>query len=505
MRGLALCLLLSIGLCAQTRYARLGELDGIVEIQVHPSEQWKYALRNSPLVESSSVRTGSASHAEIELDEGSVLRLAENTVCELSDYTRLSTGQRITHISLDRGVAYFSGEAGLRDALILSAPEAQVSIRRGSRVRLEAGFDATRLAALEGEARLSSATIELDVAEGRMFKLDLARLDKFYLLPEIAPLDSDTWSLARDKLLAGDASRNRLPGLHYGLRDLDANGKLIDTAEFGMAWKPSVAEGWVPYREGKWQWYDGLGFTWIAAESWGWLPYHYGRWMLQPSQGWIWAPGSRRAFKPGDVYWMRGANLVGWGPLAPGENWTGAGTPTLYLKLSTTFARYAAAVDLREIDPAGFGAPPREPLLAAAFADSLPSPRLSQDRLEFVRAPDRAAVIRLSPAPPRLPEPAQSQPVTQAQPPPPPRRVVVEQPVVVMAPAPPPIVETYYVAPIFTGIIVMNPPEKKPPKKATTPGEHDEQTEEPETLRVARQDSDGQSVPRSGENRRRAR
>src|SRR5207244_6493441 len=104
----------------------------------HTSEPSRPALRSMPLLESSWVRTGAASHAEIELDEGSVLRLAENSVCELSDYTRLSTGQRITHISLDRGVAYFIGESSWRDALILSTPTSQVSIRRGSRVRIEA-------------------------------------------------------------------------------------------------------------------------------------------------------------------------------------------------------------------------------------------------------------------------------------------------------------------------------------------------------------------------------
>jgi FecR protein len=475
MRGIALWLLLSASLCAQTRYARLGEISGSVEAQIHPTEPWKPALRNTPLLEASSIRTGGASNAEIELDEGSVLRLAENTSCELSDYTRLSTGQRITHISVDSGVAYFNGEASWRDALVLSMPNARVAIRRGSRVRLEAGPAASQLAVLEGEARLSSAAIELEVPEGKMLKLDLARSDKFYLLPEISQLESDTWSLTRDKLQAGDGSRDRLQGLRYGVRDLDAGGEWIDTAEFGMAWKPKTAEGWAPFRDGKWQWYAGLGFTWIGAESWGWLPYHYGRWMLQPSQGWIWAPGARRVFKPGDVYWLRGAGLVGWGPLAPGETWGGIGTPSLYLKASSTFARYAASADLREIDPAGFTAAPKDPLTVAAFLASLPSPRISPDRLDYERSPDRPGVIRLSASLPaneraRPPELERSQPLTRAAPAPPPVRVVNPQPVFVPvpAPAPDPIIETYYVAPIYTGIIVMNPPEKNPPEKKPT-------------------------------------
>jgi hypothetical protein len=479
MRTATLWLLAAVSLCAQMRYARLGQFDGSVEAQIHPTEVWKPALRNMPLAEASSIRTLGASHAEVELDDGSVLRLAENSTCELSDYTRLSTGQRITHISVDRGVAYFDGESSWRDALILSLPNAEVSIHLGSRLRLEAGPDASQLAVFEGQARLTSAAIELDVPEGKMLKVELAPSGRFHLLPEIPQLESDTWSVTRDKLLAGDSSRNRLPGLRYGVRDLDANGEWIDTAEFGMAWKPKTGEGWAPFREGKWQWYEGLGFTWISAESWGWLPYHYGRWMLQPSQGWIWAPGVRQVFIPGDVYWLRGSNLVGWGPLAPGESWAGVGVPALYLKASSTFARYNPAQDVREIDPAGFSAAPKDPLAVAAFFQSLPSPHLRQERLAFVRDPDRPGVIRLAPGSPpadrsRAPEPERPQPVTRAQPPPPSMRAALPAPPPVsMQPAPPPpepIVETYYVAPIYTAIIVMNPPEKKrPEKKKKTP------------------------------------
>ena len=32
-------------------------------------------------------------------------------------------------------------------------------------------------------------------------------------------------------------------------------------------------------------------------------------------------PANSTVFKPGDVYWLRGAKLAGWGPLAPGEVW----------------------------------------------------------------------------------------------------------------------------------------------------------------------------------------
>jgi hypothetical protein len=48
-----------------------------------------------------------------------VWRLGPDTQVEISDYARLSTGQRVTVLSLDHGLAYFTGEPGAADTLTL--------------------------------------------------------------------------------------------------------------------------------------------------------------------------------------------------------------------------------------------------------------------------------------------------------------------------------------------------------------------------------------------------
>src|SRR3954451_6392564 len=82
------------------RYARVGESTGTVEVQVGAADAWTAAERNLPLPEGAWVRTGPGSRLEIELDEGSVVRIGPNTQAGLSDYARLSTGQRVTLLSL---------------------------------------------------------------------------------------------------------------------------------------------------------------------------------------------------------------------------------------------------------------------------------------------------------------------------------------------------------------------------------------------------------------------
>jgi hypothetical protein len=483
MRWTALCLIATAGLAGQVRYARLGQVEGAVEMRLQPADAWRPAMRNTPLVQSSWLRTGTDSRVEVELDEGSVLRLAADSVCELSDYIRLSTGQRITQISLDRGTAYLTGQPEARDALMVAVPGAQAALKRGSRLRLEAQDRFSQIAVMEGDVRFSSSVGEVDLKEGHMARLEPSGRGRFYIYPQVSAIESDGWSEERDKLVAAGSSAHVLD-LHYGLRDLDESGTWIDTDNYGSVWKPKVADTWIPYRDGKWQWYDGIGYTWIGAESWGWLPYHYGRWMRETPRGWFWVPGQSAKFQPGEVYWMRGVNLVGWGPLAPGEAWNATTVPLLYLNANTTFARFAP--ETREIDPAGFRSRPKDPLSTAAFAVELPALPLFPARLDFMGAVMRAGTVRLAPILPAtrsVEEARVSRPPEIAQPPvryaPPP-----EQPayVVVPGPAPEPVVETYYV-PVYTGVVVMNPPERKDPhhKKPPKPAEAEKPKEATQT------------------------
>ena len=464
-----------IARAGSNRFARVGELDGKVEVQVHAPDPWQPALRNMPVIQSSWLRTGQDGRVELELDEGSVLRLAKDSQLELSDYTRLSTGQRITLISLDRGLAYFTGEPEGHDTLMLAVPGAQVMLRRGARLRLEAGDDASQIAVVEGSARFSSPTAELELFEGQMARVEPARASRFFLYREIPALDSDRWSEERDKYLATSNSGKQAPDLRYGLRDLDEKGNWIDTPDYGTVWKPKTPNGWVPFREGRWQWYDELGYTWIAADTWGWLPYHYGRWVLENGTGWLWAPGKTVIFKPGEVYWMREPNMLGWGPLAPGENWNARGVPRLYAIANSTFARWMP--DAHEIESADASIKsqfkPKDPLAEAVFIVAPPSPAFVAAKLDVIRPALRAGSTRIVPylagvtyqapadilQPPAVPERPSYSAGTQAPAPP----AAPPDPVYVPVPVPDPV---YYPAPVYTGIVVLNPPAHRPHERS---------------------------------------
>ena len=103
-----------------------------------------------------------------------------------------------------------------------------------------------------------------------------------------------------------------------------------------------------------------------------------------------------QVFKPGDVYWLRGAKIAGWGPLAPGEKWNPATQPQEFLNVHTTWAAFSP--EASTIDPAGFKDRPKEALTAAAFVLSLPSPAFVTSRLDAVRPVVKAGSTRIVPS-----------------------------------------------------------------------------------------------------------
>jgi hypothetical protein len=248
-----------------------------------------------------------------------------------------------------------------------------------------------------------------------------------------------------------------ISGLHvsqrYGLADLDAAGQWIQTDDLGVAWQPKAAEGWTPYRSGRWRWLDGLGYTWISDEAWGWLPYHFGRWTRHGDLGWVWSPGTGRIFKPGEVFWMRGARFAAWGPLAPGEDWNPANIPAHYAGANLTFAAFLP--ETPEINPAGFTDKPKEPLKASAFVAALPSPALLPARLDAVRALVPVNALRVTP----IAEPSTEAPAAAVR--------SAPRPIVATPPQPAPAPEEVFVpVPVYAGFFWVRPAAAPPPAPA---------------------------------------
>ena len=486
----------------QARYARLGAFDGPVEVQLSAADAWMAAERNLPLPEGAWIRTGTAARVEIEFDDGGVWRLGPDSQGEISDDSRLSTGQRVTLLSLDHGLAFFTGQARGIDSVVLAVPGAHVSMAGLARVRFEAHDGWSQVWVQSGAVRFSCPAAELDLVRGQTTRVEPASPSRFVLDRDNPATPLDQWSAERD-----DALANATSALHVmersGVADLDAAGEWIATDEFGTVWKPKPQDGWEPFRNGHWRWYGGLGYTWVSGDAWGWLPYHYGRWARTAELGWFWVPNVQQVFKPGEVYWIRGPRatqggdnpigvvsvgggqwiqgpgFAGWGPLAPGEPWTGSvsGVPQQYLDRFTTYAAFTPGA--ATLDPAGFTGQPKDPLRSDIFVAALPSPPLEAATLEATRPLAQAGSTRLAPVLPGVTYQSEELPVRTYVPNPPVvKPPAAPQPVMIVQAPPPeqpdvaPVLVPYPVA-VYGGIVVgntaANPAAAKPAPKPAPP------------------------------------
>jgi phosphate transport system substrate-binding protein len=455
----ALGLAATVYAAAPPRFARLGAFEGLVEVQLDPADSWRPAALNLPLPESARIRTGAAAKVEIELDDSSAFRMTGEGLAELSDYTRLSGGQRITVISLDHGLAYFTGDVTAGNSIHLLVPGAELSLKQGSRLRLQAWESASEIAIIEGAARFTMPSAEMDLRQGQSARVTVPESSHFSLFREVAPLESDRWSEALDQAEA-QAPASRL--------DLDHAGKWMEAGEYGTVWRPSPQPGWAPYRWGRWIWMQSVGFTWVGSEPWGWAPYHEGRWLQHPHLGWVWVPDSQDGdfaeFSPGAVFWARSGNLALWGPLAPGEQWTGAGPPRQFAAFNATGGPFSSGV--REILPSAPEDLPKDLLKAFLFTAALPSPALPIARLNVTRDALRSRVYNAVEVAPEV-----ARPVTQVMPPPVDSDIA---PVAAeVAPLPSPVivpdndVPTGSPAPIVPGIVVITRHDKSSTSKTS--------------------------------------
>ena len=99
--------------------------------------------------------------------------------------------------------------------------------------------------------------------------------------------------------------------------DLRWNGEWIQTAEYGLVWRPTnISSSWQPYVYGRWV-YTDAGWAWFSDEPFGWAVYHYGEWGYSSALGWYWIPGT--VWAPAWVSWRWNDGYAGWCPLGPAE------------------------------------------------------------------------------------------------------------------------------------------------------------------------------------------
>lgn len=310
------------GEAANARAVRLSSVDGQVQVVEDGQVIADPAYDNLPLFEGSQVVTRNDGRAEIELEDGSLVRLTPNSTVTLSV---LSGSGATTHteIVLNAGQAYFELQPSTADRpLRVGYGTTSVTPTNFSVIRVNFDAQPGVMAVFSGQVHVTrGGALDLDVHGDQTLSLDVQDASVYNLADTVQADSWDQWNSDRDAALMSEQSdktpaTDQNAGQMPGISDLDASGSWYDVPGQGYVWSPYDAQGagtdWDPYGYGYWTSFPQYGYAWVSGYSWGYAPFNYGQWNYYGGFGWGWNPGGR--YHP---WWGRGGGWtsnVGTGP-----------------------------------------------------------------------------------------------------------------------------------------------------------------------------------------------
>jgi len=282
------------------RAARLSSVDGQVQIVQDNQVIADQALANTPLFEGSQVVTSDDGRAELQFDDGSVVRISPNSSLTLS-VLRTQGGAGEAELVLESGLGYFElqGEGSAN----------HIRVRFADTLVIASGFSVLRInldkmpgevAVFSGNAHVErGSALALDLHGGESVALNGPDPTRYNLEESIEPDSWDSWNADRDQVLTSEAANST--GAANNLANdnspawnaLDSSGNWYNVPGQGYVWSPyeAMGPGWDPYGNGQWMWTPRYGYIWVSGDSWGYLPFQCGGWNFYDSFGWGWAPG----------------------------------------------------------------------------------------------------------------------------------------------------------------------------------------------------------------------
>jgi len=309
---------------ASLEYLRISLIEGDVQIHTEDTGEWVPASLNMPLKDGDRIWVPEGSRTELQLRDGSMLRLDERTAFDV-----LALGKDSSQFYLLEGRVYANFKGARGSFLQIDTVLSSMQVYERALFRIDMMGDRhIDLSVYQGSVDVESKEGRIRVDQNRTLVLREGYSAEFR--PLIPSDEWERWNQNRNRIYTDRRpSSPYLPEeLYPYASDFEDHGRWVYVRGYGHVWTPTtiVSVGWAPYRIGRWVWIRG-DYVWISYEPWGWVPYHYGRWTFVPSIGWCWVPPSRGTvyWGPGFVGWVRTPTYISWVPLAPREIYYGYG------------------------------------------------------------------------------------------------------------------------------------------------------------------------------------
>jgi len=290
---------------SHVRFVRLSYVEGDVQIDRNAGNGFEKAILNLPVIQGVRLQTGADGRVEVEFENGSTLRLVENSQASFDQLSLQDSGTLLDEVTLDEGIAYVNYlRKGSQEFTLLFAGR-RLTLDQSVHFRLSLDNRRAEFAVFSGQLPVSNEREIAWVRKGETLTLDLSGPAKLALVKEITPELTDGWDNQRIRYEAqyNDRASNYNPSSYqYGWSDLSYYGAWSTVPGYGSLWRPfGVGAFWDPFANGAWAFYAGFGYTFISAYPWGWAPYRFGNWVWVGNYGWCWRPGYFNGWQPTPV------------------------------------------------------------------------------------------------------------------------------------------------------------------------------------------------------------
>ena len=279
---------------SHARIVRLSSVEGTVMIDRNTGDGFEKAFLNMPVTESMVLETKDGGRAEVEFEDGTVIRIAPDTKLAFSELSLRDSGVRLSTIKVDAGLAYVNFADSKDDQFTVNFAKESLRLEKDAHFRVEVNDKDATLAVFKGEVPVTGTSGSFTVDKKQSAKFDLSDSDNYTLAKNIEEDPYDSWDREQadyHQRYRASNSSSAYP-YSYGVSDLNYYGSYFSVPGYGNVWQPYFAGvGWNPFMDGAWVWYPGFGYTWVSSYPWGWMPYRYGSWAFASGYGWFWQPG----------------------------------------------------------------------------------------------------------------------------------------------------------------------------------------------------------------------
>jgi uncharacterized protein DUF6600/FecR-like protein len=305
---------------SDVRIVRLSFIDG--DAQVNPGNDdngFTHAVLNSPVTSGMWLYTPNGGRAEVQFENGSTIRLADDAQIQFTQLSLADSGGKIDVITVDHGTVYFNFiKVKGDDNITFIAGGKTFKITKSSHLRISADDKNVSVAVFRGQVGVEGDK-PVDVKSNETLALAVATPDQYNLAQNVDQLGTDAWDKDREgevSIASNHTSPYNYSDVAYSAEysSLAAYGNYYNVAGYGQVWQPfgyGMGNPFDPFQNGLWGGYPGFGYMWISPYPWGWVPYRYGAWNYVPVYGWVWSPGAHPVFNR----WNLGPNI---GTMPPG-------------------------------------------------------------------------------------------------------------------------------------------------------------------------------------------